>query len=222
MSRARSNASRSSRAPFAGKRVLVTAGPTREYIDDVRFLSNASTGSMGIELARGLLRRGAEVVLVLGPTLLRPPDRAQTVSIVSTQDLLDAVTTHISTCDMAFFSAAPSDYRPRRRRKGKPAREGGDLQLELRSTPDVAAAAGRGKGDRIHIGFALESGGGVERARGKLVKKRFDAIVLNGPANFGAGGGEAHWITPTGAPTPLPTQSKAQLARAILDHTARL
>lgn len=222
MSRARSKPSQTSRAPFVGKRVLVTAGPTREYIDDVRFLSNASTGSMGIELARGLLRRGAEVVLVLGPTQLTPPSAARIVSIVSTQDLLAAVTTHIEDCDMAIFSAAPSDYRPRRRRKGKPAREGGDLTLALRSTPDVAAAAGRRKGTRIHIGFALESGGGVERARGKLVKKRFDAIVLNGPANFGAGGGEAHWITPTGTPASLPTHSKAALARAILDHTARL
>lgn len=208
--------------PLRGLNVLITAGPTREYIDDVRFLSNASTGAMGRELARLAQIRGARVTLVHGPVAWRPPTGVRTMAVESTEDLLRAVRAALSGTDVAIFAAAPSDYRPVRRAAGKPAREDGPLTLALRPTRDVAAAAGRTKGGRIHLGFALEVTGGVERARKKLARKRFDAIVLNGPENMGRGGGAAWWIERNQAPRPLSTHSKARLARDILDQLGAL
>ncbi len=208
--------------PLRGLHVLITAGPTREYIDDVRFLSNASTGLMGRELARLAQVRGARVTLVHGPVAWRAPAGVRAVAVESTEDLLGAVRAVLPLTDVAIFAAAPSDYRPVRRAAGKPAREDGALTLALRPTRDVAAAAGRTKGKRIHVGFALEITGGVERARRKLKRKRFDAIVLNGPENMGAGGGAAWWIGKGKAPRPLSTHSKARLARDILDQLGAL
>ena len=213
----------SARSPLAGRTVVITSGPTREHLDDIRFLSNASTGRMGHELARLAARRGARVVLVQGPCALPDLKGVETVPITSTADLLAATTTHAKAADVVIFAAAPSDFRPRRRRKGKPGREATKaMTLDLVSTPDVAARVGRGKGDRVHVGFALEVGGGEERARGKLKRKRLDAIVLNGPANFGGGGGEAHWLPKGADAEPLPTATKARLAKAILDRVERL
>ena len=203
-------------------RVVITAGPTREHLDDIRFLSNASTGRMGIELARISALRGDDVTLVLGPTQLTPPKGCTVIPVVSTKDLLAATREQVEGADLVIFSAAPSDYRPRRRRKGKPAREGGELTVELVPTPDVAATLGRSKGNRVHVGFALEVVPGAERAMGKLAKKRLDAIVLNDPSNFGQGGGHAKWLTADEPPEELPTSSKAFLARAILRHADAL
>ena len=211
------------RSPLHGRTVVITSGPTREHLDDIRFLSNASTGRMGHALARLAARRGARVVLVQGPCALRPLPDVTTVPIVSTKDLLEATREHAEDADVVIFAAAPSDFRPRKRAKGKPGREATKaMTLDLVATPDVAARLGRGKGDRVHVGFALEVGGGEARARRKLARKRFDAIVLNGPANFGAGGGDAHWVPKDGEATPLPMGSKARLARAILDRVERL
>ncbi len=212
-----------SRSLLKGRRVVITAGPTREYLDDIRFLSNESTGRMGHALARLASRRGARVTLVLGPCSLPSLDGVRVVPVVSTRDLLVATRAAAADADIVLFAAAPSDFRPRTRRKGKPGREAtGAIALDLVATPDVAAALGRGKGQRLHVGFALEVGGGEARARRKLARKRLDAIVLNGPANFGAGGGEAHWL-PRGEPAvALRTSSKAVLARGILDRVERL
>jgi len=211
------------RLPLTGTRIVVTSGPTREYLDDVRFLSNASTGRMGHALARLAARRGADVTLVQGPCDLRPLPDVTTVAITSTRDLLAAARGAVQDADLVFFAAAPSDFRPRRRRRGKPPREGaGERRLDLVATPDVAATLGRAKGRRLHVGFALEVGGGAPRARRKMARKHLDAIVLNGPANFGAGGGEALWLPHEGAAVPLPNPSKARLARAILDRAMHL
>ncbi|MCA9314951.1 MAG: phosphopantothenoylcysteine decarboxylase [Planctomycetota bacterium] len=207
---------------LAGQRWVVTAGPTREHLDDIRFLTNASTGRMGIEVARAAARRGAEVVLVLGPTHLPPPPGVETVRITSVRDLLKATRAAAANADVVVFTAAPSDWRPRTRQKGKPPRAGGGFDLPLEATEDVAATLGRRKGRRIHVGFALEVAAGTKRARTKLATKRFDAIVLNGPANFGAGGGDALWIPAEGDPAPLPTTTKARLAGALVTRTARL
>ncbi len=203
-------------------RIVITSGPTREYLDDVRFLSNASTGRMGHALARLAARRGAQVTLIQGPCALPTLPGVTTVPVISTKDLLAASREAADDADIIIFAAAPSDFRPRRRLKGKPPREGDGLTLDLVSTPDVAAALGRSKGERIHVGFALEVGGGEERARRKLKRKRLDAIVLNSTANFGAGGGEAVWIPRQGEAAPLANASKAGLARAILDRIGRM
>jgi len=209
-------------ASLRGRTVLVTAGPTREHLDDVRFLTNASTGRMGLELARLAARRGARVVLVHGPVAWSPPAGVEAVGVTSTEDLHRAVKVALPSADLALFAAAPADWRPARRERGKPAREGGPLTLELLPTRDVAAAAGATKGRRVHVGFALEVEGGAGRARAKARRKRFDAIVLNSPANLGEGGGEAWWVEGDDPPAALPTASKARLAAAILDRCARL
>jgi phosphopantothenoylcysteine decarboxylase/phosphopantothenate--cysteine ligase len=211
------------RPALAGRTVVVTSGPTREHLDDIRFLSNASTGRMGYALARLAARRGARVVLIQGPCALPVLKGVRTVDIVSTADLLAAAKAESAAADVMIFAAAPSDFRPRRRLKGKPGREAtGGHSLDLVATPDVAARVGRGKGDRVHVGFALEVAAGEDRARRKLTRKHLDAIVLNGPANFGAGGGSASWLARDGASADLPNGSKAVLARAILDRIQRM
>jgi len=214
-------------------RVVVTAGPSREHLDDVRFLSNGSTGRMGIELAREALRLGCDVTLLLGPTELAPPPRATTHRFVSTDDLLASARRAVEGAALVIFSAAPADWKPARRLAGKPPKASGAASLRLRPTPDVAALLGRSKGRRVHVGFALESGPtGLARALGKLDRKRFDAIVLNSPENLGRGGGLALWLeprdlrarlrTPLVDVEPLPSRTKRTLARAILARALAL
>ena len=127
-------------------RVLVTAGPTREHLDDVRFLSNGSTGRMGIELAREARRRGARVVLLLGPTDLKPPPGVRTQRVVSTADLLRAARAAAPAADVIVFAAAPADWAPARRLRGKPSKHARGGRLSLVETPDVAATLSRTKG----------------------------------------------------------------------------
>ncbi len=204
------------------KRVVITAGPTREYLDDVRFLSNASTGRMGHELARLAARRGARVTLVMGPNNLKALQGVKTVPVESTEDMLRATRAAAAGAHVLVFAAAPADWRPLKRARGKPAREGDGMSLSLKPTKDIAASLGRGKKDRVHVGFALEVVRGQKRAREKIAKKRLDAIVLNGIENFGAGGGKATWIPVEGETSSLPTSSKAILAHAILDRVETL
>jgi len=205
-------------------RVVVTAGPTREPIDDVRYLSNASTGRMGYELAREAGRRGARVTLVLGPCALPRLTGVTTVDVVTTRDLLRATRAAARDADVVIFAAAPADWRPAKRVRGKLAKDGTGRPwaLDLVENPDVAAILGRRKGRRFHLGFALEVRDGFARARAKMARKGFDALVLNGPENVGRGGGRA-WLLGAGAgsdagPVALPTGDKAATARAILDR----
>ena len=202
----------------------MTAGATREPIDDVRFLSNASTGRMGWEIAREARRRGARVTLLLGPCDLPPLPGVTTVPVETTRDLLTAAKRLVSGCDLAVFAAAPADWRPAKRVRGKIKKgaRGKGLVLRLVQNPDVAATLGRSKGNRVHIGFALESAHPFEYAIRKLVEKNFDAVVLNGPANVGRGGGAAWWIDTRDRPERLPTRDKRLLARAIVDRAFAL
>jgi phosphopantothenoylcysteine decarboxylase/phosphopantothenate--cysteine ligase len=196
--------------------VVVTAGPTREHLDDVRYLSNGSTGAMGVALARAARTLGSRVTLVLGPTALTPPRGVACVRVTSADEMLAATRRAVRGADLVFFAAAPADWKPVRRRPGKPPK-GNARALRLVPTPDIAATLGRTKGRRIHVGFALESGhGGEERAREKLRTKRFDAIVLNSPANLGRGGGRVAWIGTDGRAVPLPSSSKARLSRVLV------
>lgn len=215
----------------ARRTLLVTAGPTREHLDDVRFLSNGATGRLGILLAGLARRRGWQVRLVLGPTELAPPRGVQVTRVTSADEMLRATRAAARGADLAIFSAAPADWRPRRRMAGKPPKGRGPARLDLVATPDIAATLGRTKGRRLHVGFALEEGlEALPRALGKLVRKRFDALVLNTPENLGAGGGLALWIEPqrlglrlpVADVEPLPTQPKARLARALLERAEAL
>jgi phosphopantothenoylcysteine decarboxylase/phosphopantothenate--cysteine ligase len=210
------------RSSLRGLRVVVTAGPTREPIDDVRFLSNASTGRMGVELAREARRRGARVTLVAGPCEVPPIAGVAVVRVTTAREMLAATRRAVRGADLAVFAAAPADFRPARRARGKAPKSAIPRSLALVLNPDIAGILGRAKGPRIHVGFALEVGHGRARAREKLLAKRFDAVVLNSPANVGRGGGVALWISPGASPARLPTGDKAATARAILDRAGAL
>lgn len=204
-------------------RVVVTAGPTREPLDDVRYLTNASTGRMGIELAREARRRGARVTLVLGPTTEAPPPGVDVVRVVTCREMLSATRAAARGADVLVFAAAPADWRPAVRAKGKLKKDGSGRPrgLTLVENPDIAATLGRTKGARVHVGFALEVQRPFFFARRKLEKKRFDAIVLNSPLNVGRGGGDVFWIRPGAEPEPLVDRggaagSKARVAKAIV------
>lgn len=168
-------------------RVLITAGPTREYLDDVRYLSNASSGRMGYALADAVLAAGHEVVLVTGPVALTPPAGATVHQVETTDELLAACHAVWPTCDGVIATAAVCDYRPRSRFPGKLAKTGVSLELELVETADVLAELGRQKGPRWIVGFALESEEYAHvNALRKLKDKNCNAIVLNRPTAIGA------------------------------------
>jgi phosphopantothenoylcysteine decarboxylase/phosphopantothenate--cysteine ligase len=199
------------------QRVLVTAGPTREHLDEVRFLSNPSTGRMGWEIAREARRGGAQVTLVLGPCDLPDPPGVETVRVTSAREMLAAAQAAARAAQVVVFAAAPADWRPARRARGKIPKGSAAAPRVLRlvENPDIAATLGRSKGRRVHIGFALEVAHGFERALAKMARKRFDAVVLNGPANVGRGGGDAWWIARGADPVALPTGDKRATARAV-------
>ena len=167
-------------------RILITAGPTREYLDDVRYLSNASSGQMGYALAETALRAGHEVVLVSGPVSLTPPTGCEVHHVESSQEMLNACLRLFPQCDGAIGAAAVCDYRPVRRTTGKIAKTGQPLQLELVETTDVLAELGKIKQHRWLIAFALEASDGRRKALAKRHRKNCDAVVLNAPSAIGS------------------------------------
>ena len=170
------------RGPSEARRVVVTAGPTREYVDPVRYLSNCSSGKMGFEIARAARRAGASVVLVAGPVHRRTPRGVERIDVVSARDMLAAVRGAFRDADALFMCAAVADWRPRRKLAGKWRKKDGGSEvasLELVRNPDILATVARRKGSRLVIGFALETGEGTARARAKLKRKGVDYIVLN-------------------------------------------
>lgn len=167
-------------------RVLVTAGPTREYLDAVRFLSNASSGKMGFACAAAGARAGHEVTLVTGPVALPDPPRVRTVRVVSADDMYRAVMKVYPRTDAAIMTAAVGDYRPAERFAGKLKKNSETLTLKLVRTRDILKEMGRKKGDRILVGFALEVQDAVHQALVKYKKKNLDYVVLNTPRTFAA------------------------------------
>jgi phosphopantothenoylcysteine decarboxylase / phosphopantothenate---cysteine ligase len=170
---------------------LVTAGPTREFLDDVRFLSNASTGRMGCAVAQAAHDAGHRVTLVCGPVACELPDCTTLIPVVSAQDMYQAVIEAVADADVVVMAAAVADYRPAQRVPGKIKKTDGPMTLELERTDDIAAQIGIDKAQpdgrqRIHIGFALEAANGRDNALRKLRDKHFDLIVLNGPAAMGS------------------------------------
>ncbi|PHN04403.1 bifunctional phosphopantothenoylcysteine decarboxylase/phosphopantothenate--cysteine ligase CoaBC [Flavilitoribacter nigricans] len=177
------------RQDLAGKKVLITAGPTYEAIDPVRFIGNRSSGKMGIAIAEEAASRGARVTLVLGPSALRAKHPGiDTIHVESAREMYVRATAQFPECDIAVLSAAVADYRPVKVADQKLKKEDGTPKLELERTPDIAAALGEMKqaGQRI-IGFALETNNETANARKKLEKKNFDLIVLNSLRDAGAG-----------------------------------
>jgi phosphopantothenoylcysteine decarboxylase / phosphopantothenate---cysteine ligase len=161
-------------------RILLTAGPTRAYIDDVRFLTNASSGRMAAAVARAALAAGHEVTIVSGPVQLAYPKAARVVPVVTTGEMLAASLAELPRCDGVIAAAAPCDFEPRRRVAGKIPRQGTSLRLDLEPTPDVIATlASKGAKRQWFVAFALEPGADPRRAFAKIEAKRCDLIVVN-------------------------------------------
>jgi phosphopantothenoylcysteine decarboxylase/phosphopantothenate--cysteine ligase len=176
---------------FAGKKVLITAGPTQENIDPVRFISNHSSGKMGIALADELAKRGAAVTLVLGPTHLKATHaRVNTVKVVSAQQMFEACAAVFDQTDITILAAAVADYRPKTVAQVKIKKAAAEMNIELDKTIDIAATLGAQKTEKqLLIGFALETDHEMEHAQIKLQRKNFDFIVLNSLQDAGAGFG---------------------------------
>ena len=212
---------------FAGKKILVTAGPTREAVDPVRFLSNYSTGKMGYALARIAAFRGADVTLVSGPVSLTPPPFVTTVPVTSAREMFDAVTSRAEASDIIIKAAAVADYRPAAPASEKIKKQAGgdDLNLRLKRTDDILAWLGAHRRDgQFLCGFSMETQNLLENSRAKLQKKNLDMIVANSLRTAGAGfGGDTNivtLITPADE-TALPLLSKEETAVKILDRIAK-
>lgn len=203
-----------------GKHFVVTAGATIEAIDPVRYITNHSTGKMGYAIAASLARRGAEVTLVSGRTNLPTPDGVKRVDILSAADMYSATTEAFATADGAVMCAAVADYTPATVAEHKIKKSDDDMAIQLVRTKDIAAALGAVKGNRLLVGFALESDAGVESAQGKLSRKNLDFIVLNSLTDKGAGFGvdtnKVTFIDKQGSQT-LPLMSKSDVAESIVD-----
>ena len=167
-------------------KILVTAGPTCEDIDPVRFLTNRSSGRTGYAVAAEAAERGHDVVLVSGPTHLRPPAGVNVIAVRSADDMLGACLDAFDSCRAAILTAAVADYRPAERSADKIQKTDDDLTLRLVRTPDIAERLGRAKADQLIVGFALETHSGRAAAEAKLNGKNWDAVVLNHPDSFGA------------------------------------
>ena len=205
-----------------GKRVIVTAGPTRESLDPVRVVTNRSSGRMGYAVAQAAWARGAEVLLVSGPSTLPAPEGVEFVRVESTADLKSAVAARLSDADLLVMAAAPADFRPATAAASKTARGKGALEIRLEPTEDVlAATAGARKPGAIIVGFALETGDALARAREKLVRKDLDLIVVNDALEAGAGFEvETNRVTllgRDGSEAAMPLASKRAVAEMILD-----
>ena len=166
-------------------RFLITAGPTREYLDPVRFISNAASGQMGIAIARAALRRGHQVTLILGPVAAKPPKAARTIQVETTEQMAQACFEHFARTDCVIMSAAVADYRPAKRQPKKIKKTPGTMSLDLKPTTDILAELGRRKKEsQLLIGFALETDALKANALAKLKKKNLDYVVANSPASL--------------------------------------
>jgi phosphopantothenoylcysteine decarboxylase/phosphopantothenate--cysteine ligase len=198
-------------------RFLITAGPTREYLDDVRFLSNASSGRMGYALARAAVRRGHRATLVSGPVTLRPPAGVEMVRVVSAEEMHRECARRFVRCDCLIGAAAPADYAPIRRHRGKLKKKEGRLSLELGPTVDILATLGAGKRlGQVLICFALESQAPLRNALRKMRLKNADAVLLNSPAAIDAVRADARVLFPDGGRLALKDASKEAIARALI------
>lgn len=198
-------------------RILITSGPTRQYLDPVRYLTNASSGRMGQSLATACLELGHEVVIISGPVVVDYPSQAELVPIVSTEDLLEAAQRIFPECDGVIAAAAPCDYRPQRVASQKISKTGEPLTLHLVETPDVIATLGADRReDQWMVGFALETEDQRFRALAKLERKSCDLMVLNGPAAMDAADNSVEILNPEGDVMQALAGSKLDVARGIL------
>lgn len=206
--------------PLNGKKVMITAGPTHEAIDPVRFIGNQSSGKMGFELAESAAERGAEVILITGPTALETRHTGITLKrVTSAAEMYETAHTHFSDMDYVISAAAVADYRPREVAEEKIKKKEEDMVLSLVKNKDILASLGALKEDQFLVGFALETENELENAQKKLQNKNLDAIVLNSLRDEGAGfGGNTNKITYIGKKTGIKSfelKTKAEVAEDI-------
>lgn len=209
---------------LSGKKILVTAGPTREHLDPVRFLSNRSSGRMGYAIARVAYRRGAEVTLISGNSSLTPPGGIRFISAETAADMLNAVKKEIQSADTFIMSAAVSDFMPAKISKEK-IEKSGELLLNLKQTPDIISEVSRKKNRLFVVGFAAETGKRIDRARRKFKEKKMDMLVFNDVNEAGSGfdvDTNKVIIIDSERETELPLMSKDSVAEAILDRVKEI
>ncbi|MEH7084561.1 bifunctional phosphopantothenoylcysteine decarboxylase/phosphopantothenate--cysteine ligase CoaBC [Neobacillus drentensis] len=212
--------------PLKGKTVVVTAGPTREKIDPVRFISNHSTGKMGYALAEEAKRQGAHVVLVSGPVNLSASLGIEVVKVESAEEMYNAVLEYYSLADVVIKTAAVADYRPKTTYEHKVKKQAGDSSIELERTKDILMELGKRKKNQVLVGFAAETENVEEYARKKLAAKNADMIVANNVKAEGAGfGTDTNIVTlykRSGTPVNLPLMSKSNVAKMIIEEITSL
>ena len=215
------------RTVLAGKRVVVTAGPTREPVDPVRFLSNRSSGKMGVAIAAAAWRRGADVKLIAGPLSVAPPAGPVATMVETTEQMRTAVELAIGDADALIMAAAPADFRPAAPAGQKIKKSNTPPSIALEPTPDILASTiGARSATLVTVGFALETNSPVEHGRGKLASKRLDLIIVNDATEAGAGfsvdTNRVTFIDREGNTEAQPLLTKAEVADLILDRIERL
>lgn len=211
---------------LAGRRIVVTAGPTHEPIDPVRFVGNHSSGKMGFAVAREAFDRGADVTLVAGPDTVQPPSGPRLVRVETAEQMRQATLEAARDADVVVMAAAVADFRPETAAEAKLKKESGPPELKLVATADILAELGAAKGDRVLVGFAAETGDLEAAGRAKLRSKGLDLIVVNEVGRPGTGFGSdtnhAAILAAEGSDEPLRGWTKAELATAICDRLATL
>ncbi|MFQ5424494.1 MAG: phosphopantothenoylcysteine decarboxylase [Phycisphaerae bacterium] len=203
-------------------RIVITAGPTREYLDAVRFLSNPSSGKMGYAIAEAALQAGHRVTLISGPVALEPLRGARTIRVTTAAEMAAAAKRAFRSADAAILTAAVCDYRPRVRAARKLAKTPRPKSVVLVPTEDIAAALGRIKGHRVTIAFAMETHAARRHAEAKMVAKRCDAIVLNGPENVGSDRARVQFLVRGGVWQRWPAATKRQISARLIEALSEL
>ncbi len=207
--------------PLAGKKILISAGPTREYIDRVRYISNPSSGKMGIALAEAAQQMGAETELVCGPVSEPIPDGISLARVSSAEEMKQALFDHFHDADIVIMAAAVEDVRPAQRHTSKLKKNDISPALQLERTPDILLEMGKQKKDQLLVGFSVETDQIIENSRDKLQRKNLDFIVINNPdepgAAFSADTNRVRVLDREGRQTEFPLQSKKDLAHRLLE-----
>jgi len=207
---------------LAGKVLIVTAGPTQEPIDPVRHISNRSSGKTGFDIAQAAQRRGANVILIAGPTHLQAPPGVRCIRVQTALDMYEAVLQHFEQADIVIKTAAVADFRPRQRVQDKVKKDAATLTIELEPNPDILAELGRRKHHQVLVGFAAETQDLIRNARQKVEKKNLDLIVANDVSDptigFASEYNRVHILDATGQVEDLPKMTKMRMAEHILDR----
>jgi len=199
-------------------RFLITAGPTREYIDPVRYISNASSGKMGYALANAARKKGHKVVLISGPVDIKPPSGVKTVRVITAKEMFESFKEYFPSSDIIIGAAAVSDYRPFESKKDKLKKVSRPFNLKLVPNPDILQFAGKRKQKRVLVGFALETQDLLKHAKEKLEKKKLDVIIANYPEVIGKDKATIWIMDKDSNIVSIPEDEKSKIAKRIIDE----